>query len=138
LVGPFIGPRRPDPGRLGLSRECRPKKAVGSGSGTGWEGVAAWDQALWSRSNDRVGDRGGAQAGKPRWVKILAITGGPSMPVLSLSKGQRGSSRCRRYSRTLLDVDIEHPFEQPGPAQAGWCRGMGRVSVNRTGRKPGF
>jgi hypothetical protein len=32
--------------------------------------------------------------------------------------------------RTLLDVDIEHPLEQPGPAQAGWCRGMGRVSVN--------
>jgi hypothetical protein len=40
--------------------------------------------------------------------------------------------------RALLDVDLEHPLEQPGPAQAGWCRGMGRVSVNRTGRKPGF
>ena len=24
-----------------------------------------------------------------------------------------------------------------GP-QAGWCRRMGRFSVNRTGRKPGF
>ncbi len=29
-------------GRFGLWGECRPKEAVGSGSGTGWEGVAAW------------------------------------------------------------------------------------------------
>ena len=73
---------------------------------------------------------------------------------------QRGSSRCHRTADT--DVDIEDPptkvlpgfrpsgrrppfktrsrrfCEQPGAAQAGWCRGMGRVSVNRTGRKPGF
>ena len=27
-------------GRFGLSGEYRPKEAVGSGSGTGWEGVA--------------------------------------------------------------------------------------------------
>jgi len=31
-------------GRFGLSAEGRPKEAVGSGSGTGWEGVRAWDQ----------------------------------------------------------------------------------------------
>jgi hypothetical protein len=39
LVGPFIDPRRPDPGRFGFSGECRPKEAVGSGSRTGWEGA---------------------------------------------------------------------------------------------------
>ena len=44
FFGRFIGPRRPDPGRFGLARECRPKEAVGAGSGTGWEGVAARDQ----------------------------------------------------------------------------------------------
>ena len=32
-------------GRFGLLGECQPKEAVGSGSGTGWEGVAGWDQA---------------------------------------------------------------------------------------------
>ena len=32
FFGRFIGPRRPDPGRFGLSRECRAKGAVGSGS----------------------------------------------------------------------------------------------------------
>ena len=36
-------------------------------------GSRLWDQALWSRSNDRAGDRGGPRAGKPRWVRILAI-----------------------------------------------------------------
>ena len=44
FVWRFIGPRRPDPGRFGFSGECRPKEAVGSGSRTGWEGGAAWDQ----------------------------------------------------------------------------------------------
>jgi len=38
----------------------------------------------------------------------------------------------------LRDVDIEYPLEQLGKAQAHRRRGMGRVSVNRTGRKPGF
>ena len=32
FFGRFIGPRRPDPRRFGLSGECRPKGAVGSGS----------------------------------------------------------------------------------------------------------
>ena len=50
-IGNFsgFGPRRPDPGRFGLSRECRAKGAVGSGSGTGWEGVHRRDQAIGSR-----------------------------------------------------------------------------------------
>ena len=42
------------------------------------------------------------------------------------------------HSRTLRDVDIEYPLEQLGKAPAHRRRGMGRVSVNRTGRKPGF
>ena len=74
---------------------------------------------------------------------------------------QRGSSRCHRTADTarcryrtpayealpgFRPSGRRPPFktrsrrfcEQPGAAQAGWCRGMGRVSVNRTGRKPGF
>ena len=47
FFGRFIGPRRPDPGRFGLSRECRPKSAQGvepdgrgSRPGSGhWESV---------------------------------------------------------------------------------------------------
>jgi hypothetical protein len=44
------------------------RKPVRSGRGTGWEGGRELDQAIWNRSNDRAGDRGGARAGKPRWV----------------------------------------------------------------------
>jgi len=34
---------------------------------------------------------------------------------------------------TLFNIDIEYPFEQPGPADARRRRGMGRVSVNLCG-----
>jgi hypothetical protein len=95
FFGRFIGPRRPDPGRFGLSRECRPKGAVGSGSGTGWEGVHGRDQAIWSWSNDRAGARGGARADKPRWVRILAITGGCSMAAMIVKVPPADTARCR-------------------------------------------
>ena len=56
----------PGSGRFGFSGECRPEEAIGSGSRTGRERGASWDQAIWDRSNDRAGDRGGARADKPR------------------------------------------------------------------------
>jgi hypothetical protein len=68
-------------------------EAVGSGIWTGWEGVAAWGQALCSRSNDRAGDRGRARAGKPRWVRILAMTEGCSMAVM-IFKGPPQWGQC--------------------------------------------
>ncbi len=49
-------------GRFDLSGECRPKGAVGSNRMGGGRG----DQAIWSRSNERAGDRVGARADKPR------------------------------------------------------------------------
>jgi len=52
-------------------------------------------QIVWNRSNRRAGARGGARAGRPRWLRILMITGGSSMP------------------------QFEDPFEQPGPAHHG-------------------
>src|SRR6266550_4166554 len=43
-------------------------------------------QIVWTRSTRRAG----ARDGRPRWQRILTITGGSSMPVLSsLSKGRR-------------------------------------------------
>jgi hypothetical protein len=88
-------PRSEGPGsggirrRFGLSGECWPKEAVGSGSGTGWEGVAGWDQAIGNRSNDRAGDRGGARAGKLRWARIFAMTGGCSMAAMIIGLSRR-------------------------------------------------
>ena len=46
-------------------------------------------QIIWNRSTRRAGARGGARVGRPRWLRILTITGGSSMPVLSVSKGRR-------------------------------------------------
>jgi hypothetical protein len=88
--------------RFGLSGECQPKEAVGSGRGTGWEGVAGWDQAIGNRSNERAGDRGGARAGKPRWARIFAMTGGCSM-VAMIVKGPPQWGQCSRsISNTRL------------------------------------
>jgi hypothetical protein len=44
-------------------------------------------QIVWNRSNRCAGERGGARVGRPRWARILTITGGSSMPVLSLVEG---------------------------------------------------
>src|SRR5207244_7168219 len=46
-------------------------------------------QIVWTRSTRRAGERGGARDGRPRWLRILIITGGSSIPVLSASKGRR-------------------------------------------------
>src|SRR5262249_15708495 len=46
-------------------------------------------QINWNRSTRRAGARGGARVDRPRWLRIVTITGGSSMPVLSVSKGRR-------------------------------------------------
>ena len=37
-------------------------------------------QIGWNRSTRRAGARGGARVGRPKWVRILTITGGSSVP----------------------------------------------------------
>ena len=37
-------------------------------------------QIVWNRSTRRAGARGGAPVGRPRWLRILMITGGSSIP----------------------------------------------------------
>ena len=36
-------------------------------------------QIIWNRSTRRAGARGGARVDRPRWLRILTITGGSSM-----------------------------------------------------------
>ena len=36
-------------------------------------------QIVWNKSNRCAGARGGARVGRPRWLRILTITGGSSM-----------------------------------------------------------
>jgi hypothetical protein len=52
------------------------------GSGAKPDGISVGDQAIWNRWNDCAGDRGGARADKPRDVRILAITVGPTMAAM--------------------------------------------------------
>jgi predicted transcriptional regulator len=39
-------------------------------------------QIIWNRSTRRTGARGGAQVDRPRWLRILTITGGSSMAAM--------------------------------------------------------
>jgi hypothetical protein len=41
-------------------------------------------QIVWNRSTRRAGARGGARVGRPRWLRILMITGGSSILGSSL------------------------------------------------------
>ena len=85
-------------------------------------GYAAWDQkAIRNRSNGRAGDRGGARADKPRWVSNLGDHGG----IFDGGDELQGAAALR----ALLDVDLEYPLEQPGPAEAHRRRGRGRLGV---------
>ena len=53
-------------------------------------------QIIWNRSILRAGARGGARVGRPRWLRILSITGGSSMAAMIFkAPPQFGSVRCR-------------------------------------------
>ena len=39
-------------------------------------------QIVWNKSNRCAGERGGARVGRPRWARILTITGGSSMAAM--------------------------------------------------------
>src|SRR5215831_17593591 len=39
-------------------------------------------QIVWNRSTRRAGERGGARVGRPRWLRILTISGGSSIAAM--------------------------------------------------------
>ena len=61
------------------------------------------DQASWNRSKALAAARGGARAGKPRWVSILTMTGGSTMAAMILKEPPAVGA--------LLNIDLEYPFE---------------------------
>src|SRR5919106_999065 len=84
-------------------------------------------QIVWNKSTRRAGERGGARGGRPRWLRILTITGGSS--IAALRRGLRTGDDLQSAAAVgaVFDVDVEDPFEQPGPAHAR-CLSL-RVSV---------
>src|SRR5262245_30897650 len=65
-------------------------------------------QIVWSKSNRCAGERGGARVGRPRWARILTMTGGSSMPVLSLVEG----AALRQVSRQAMIFKLPPQFGQ--------------------------
>ena len=65
-------------------------------------------QVVWNRSNRCAGARGGARVGRPRGVRILAITGGSSMAAMifkaapQLGQCSMSMSKTRLSSRAQL------------------------------------
>jgi len=54
-------------------------------------------QIVWNRSTRRAG----ARVGRPRWLRILMITGGPSMAAMIFKALPQLGSVPRRYRRRV-------------------------------------
>ena len=80
-------------------------------------------QVAWSKP-PLAGARGGARACSPGCVRIRAITTG-------LQDGGNDLELTTAV-RAVVDVDLKHAFEQPGPADARWP--AVRASPNSTAR----
>ena len=87
------------------------------------------DQASWNRSKALAAARGGARAGKPRWVRILVITEGCSMAAIIFKVpphwGQCSMSisntRLRKPSLAFALRGRRSPFKTaPGDFVSSW------------------
>ena len=58
-------------------------------------------QIVWNKSNRCAGERGGARVGRPRWLRILTITGGSSIAAM-IFKLPPQFGQCRSMSKTRL------------------------------------
>src|ERR687892_270568 len=65
-------------------------------------------QIVWNKSTRRAGERGGARGGRPRWLRILTITGGSSIAAMifkappQLGQCFTAMSKTRLSSRAQL------------------------------------
>ena len=59
-------------------------------------------QVVWNRSNRCAGERGGARVGRPRWARILTITGGSSMAAMIFKAAPQFGQCSMSMSKTRL------------------------------------
>ena len=71
--------------------------------GTGMEG----NQATSNRSKGLGAARGGARAGKPRWVSILAMTGGSTMAAMIRKEPPQWGHCSISISKELAAVNLK-------------------------------
>src|SRR5215831_13933108 len=66
-------------------------------------GQAVWvAQIVWNRSTRRAGARGGARVDKPKWVRILTITGGSSIAAMIFKAPPQFGQCSTSMSKTRL------------------------------------
>jgi hypothetical protein len=82
------------------------------------------DQAIWNRSKRCAGARGGAR-GHAKMLEDLGNHGG----IYDGGDDRQGAAAVG----ALFNIDIEYPFEQPGPAQAGKRRSRGASAWSAEG-----
>jgi len=109
---PFVRDEKPTVVPVGSPRERSggartvPYRAARSNS----ERVAAKDcvgnrfgsQVVWNRSNRCAGARGGARVDKPRWLRILTITGGSSIAAMIFKAAPQFAQCSMSMSKTRL------------------------------------
>jgi hypothetical protein len=59
-------------------------------------------QIVWNRSTRRASARGGARDGRPRWLRILTITGGSSMAAMIFKAPPQFGQCSMSMSKTSL------------------------------------
>src|SRR5262249_34197811 len=77
----------------GSARLARRRIALATGFGS---------QVVWNRSNRGAGARGGAGVGRPRWVRILTVTGGSSIAAMIFKAPPQLGQCSTSMSKTLL------------------------------------
>ena len=77
ILGALINVRGGFDSGFGRLPERRPSAIVGLRWASGFG-----SQAAWKKSTRRAGERGGARVGKPKWARILTITGGASIAAM--------------------------------------------------------
>src|ERR687892_403697 len=59
-------------------------------------------QIVWNKSTRRAGERGGARGGRPRWLRILTITGGSSIAAMIFKAPPQLGQCSTSISKTRL------------------------------------
>ena len=98
-----IDPRkRPISARFCRLRECGANGLRGLGAKPDGRELRVCDQAAWNRSTRNAGDRGGARAGRCRWVRIFVISAGATIAAMIFRRPPQFGQCSTSISNTRL------------------------------------
>ena len=146
IFGPFLGPRRYVSGRFGVSGERGPRGRSAQGLSRMDAGIGG-DQTSWNPSKALAVARGGARAGKPRWVsnrvRCQAILGFQGVLDLSMAFMMLSSLCMQATVHAIPTASLPPipPIPPPaGPPQDRWGKpfdyAQGRAGSNVCGAPP--